>query len=202
MKRLVFLLALPLVFAWSVSFALAADDAKKDDKKDTPDKPEITRIPITVFPNNVIIVKGEMVELDKLQAHLKELVPDAKKAGVEVTVAPKSEKEMDVATQVIKIAHEAGYTKVNYIAPEKKKVVITEIMIIVSRTGDVTVGDSAMKPADVRAYLEKLIEPDRRAKVRINVHATRLAPMTKVNEVIKACRDAGFKDVNFIVIAE
>jgi biopolymer transport protein ExbD len=163
---------------------------------------EIRKIPITIFPHSVLVVRGEMVELDKLKEHLAALVPDAKKTAVEVTVYPNSKAEEALVSEVVRIAKEAGYTNVSYASAKETKPPVTEITILLSQTGAILVNDEGVAEKDLRARLEKLVEPERRDKVRIYVRATRLVKMKRVGDITRLCRDAGFKDVVFGIIAE
>jgi biopolymer transport protein ExbD len=167
-----------------------------------PPPPDIRRINITVFPHEVIIVRGEMVELAALREHLEKLVPDAKKPGVEVIVNPNSPKEMDLVPKIIQAAKDAGYTNVSYNSAKLEKPVITEISILLSRTGDIFVGDSGVAEKDLKAHLQKLVEEERRTKVTVYIRASRLVLPRKIADVSKVVKDAGFKDLVFGVIAE
>jgi biopolymer transport protein ExbD len=164
--------------------------------------PEIRKIPITIYPNRVIVVKGKMVEMEKLKEHLAALVPDAKKPGVEVTVYPESKKEMDLVGDVVRIAKEAGYTNVTFESPKEKKELPAEIVVLVSKTGAILVDEVSVKEADLQAHLEKKLAAEDRPKVRVYVRATRLVSMKKVRDVIKICKDAGYTDTVFGLIAE
>jgi len=168
---------------------------------DTP-APEIRKIPITIYPNRVIVVKGKMVEMENLKEHLAALVPDAKKPGVEVTVYPETKKEMDLVADVVRIAKEAGYTNVSFSSPKEKKELPAEIVVLVSKTGAILVDEVSVKEADLQAHLEKKLAAEDRPKVRVYVRFTRLVPMKKVGEVVKACKAAGYTDVVPGLIAE
>jgi biopolymer transport protein ExbD len=179
--------------------ALAAAEATA---ADAPAKPEIQKIPITIFPHGVLVVRGQMVEMAKLKEHLAALVPDAKKPDVEVTIYPKSQAEVALVGEITRIAKEAGYTKITYESPKPVKAKITEITILISRTGAILVDDNEVKLADLQAHLEKKVEADRRPKVRIYIRFTRLVPMKTVADVAKTCRAAGFTDIVTGIIAE
>ena len=163
---------------------------------------EIRKIDITVFPHEVLVVRGKMVEFKDLRGHLAALVPDAKKPTVEVTVFPETKSEMDLAAKVIAIAKEVGYTKVGFVGPPKETVKVTEITILLSRTGHILVNEESVAAKDLKGRLEKLVEADRRAAVRVYVRWSRLVPNKKVTEVTKTCREAGFKDIVPGIIAE
>ena len=164
--------------------------------------PDIKKIPITIYPNRVIVVKGKMVEMENLKEHLAALVPDAKKPGVEVTVYPDSKKEMALVGEVVRIAKEAGYTNVNFESPKEKKELPAEIVILISKTGAVLVDEVSVKDAELQAHLEKKLAAEDRPKVRVYVRFTRLVPMKKVGEVVKICKAAGYTDVVPALIAE
>ena len=168
---------------------------------DTP-APDIRKIPITIYPHNVLVVRGTMVELDKLKDHLAALVPDAKKSTVEVTVYPNSKAEMGQVAEIVRLAREAGYTKVSYESPPVVKELPQEIAVLVSRTGVIIVDDVTVKEDELKAHLEKKVAAEDRPKVRVYVRFTRLAPMKKVSAVVKICKDAGYVDVVAGVIAE
>ena len=163
---------------------------------------EIKKIDITVFPHEVLVVRGKMVELKDLRGHLTGLVPDAKKPGVEVTVFPQTKNEMDLAAKVIAIAKELGYRKVGFVAPPKETPKVTEITILLSRTGEILVNEDSVAAKDLKARLEKLVEADRRAAVRVYVRWSRFVPHKRVTEVTKTCQEAGFKDIVPGIIAE
>jgi biopolymer transport protein ExbD len=164
--------------------------------------PALKRIPITVYPHEVIVVRGKMVEMKDLKTHLAGLVPDTRKTAVEVTVYPNSKEEMGLVPEIIRIAKEAGYTNVNYASAKEAKPLVWEITILVSKTGNILVNDEGVAEKDVQACLEKLVEPERRARVTITLCATRLVNKKSLAAVSKACRDAGFKDVQFALIPE
>ena len=194
-------------FALCVAFVLWGSLAPGEEPKPDQDTPptaraEIRRINITVFPHEVIVVRGEMVELAALREHLEKLVPDAKKPGVEVIVNPNSPKEMDLVPKIIQAAKDAGYTNVSYVAAKPEKPVITEINILLSKIGDIFVGDDVVAEKDLKTHLEKMVEEERRAKVRVVIRASRLVPHKKIADVSKLVKDVGFKDLVFRVIAE
>ena len=183
-----------LVFPWSLVIghcSFAEGDA-----------PEIKKIPITIYPHNVIVVRGKMVELANLKAHLAGLVPDAKKPSVPVTIYPNSKAEVPQVAEIVRIAKEAGYTSVSYESPKEVKEAITQIGVLISRTGGIFVDDVGVALADLKAHLEKKVEAERRPKVTVLVYFTRLVPMKTVNEVMKTCRDAGFTDVHAQLMLE
>ncbi len=165
-------------------------------------RPEIKRIPITIYPHNVIVVRGRMVELDKLKDYLGGLVPDAKKPGVEVIVYPDSRAQLAQVPDIVRIAKDAGYTNVTYMSPEVKKELPEQITVVVSSTGVVTVDGGAVKDEELKAHMEKKLAAEDRPKVRVLVCATRRASMKQVAVVMKACRDAGYTDVCFQLMAE
>jgi biopolymer transport protein ExbD len=193
--------------ALCVAFILWGSLAPGEEPKPAPDNPpapapEIRRINITVFPHEVIIVRGEMVELAALREHLEKLVPDARKPGVEVIVNPNSPREMDVVPRIIQAATDAGYTNVSYISAKPEKPPITEISILISRTGDIFVDESGVAEKDLKAHIEKLVEEERRAKVSVYIRASRLVPPRKIADVSKLVHGLGFKDIVFGVIME
>jgi biopolymer transport protein ExbD len=143
-----------------------------------------------------------MVDLAALREHLQKLVPDPKKPGVEVIINPNSPKEMDLVPKIIQAAKDAGYTNVSYISAKPEKPVITEISILVSRTGDIFVDENAVAEKDLKTHLGKLVEEERRSKVTVYVRASRMVPHRKIADVSKLVKDLGFKDLVFGVIAE
>ena len=183
--------------------SLILDHGSLASAADAPPPPaEITKIPITIYANSVIVVKGRMVEMDKLKEHLAALVPDAKKPGVEVTIFPNSKGEMGVVPEIVRIAKEAGYTNVSFESPKPVKELITEIQVLLSRTGAISVDGDGVKDEDLQAHLEKKVPAERREKVTVYIRFTRFVPMKKVGEVAKICRTAGFKDIVTGLIAE
>ncbi len=195
--RTAVLLALVLA-ACSLQVALAAEGGEAPPAP----KPEIKRIPITIYPHNVIVVRGKMVERDQLKDHLAGLVPDAKKPGVEVTIYPDSKAEMAQVPDIVRVAREAGYTNVSYVGPEEKKELPEEITVLVSKTGAIAVDGDPVRADELKARLEKKVAAEDRPKVRVYVRFSRLAKMKQVSEVVRTCRDAGYTDVVPGVIAE
>jgi biopolymer transport protein ExbD len=194
---------LALCAAFILWASLAPGEEPKPDQDAPPTaRAEIRRINITVFPHEVIVVRGEMVDLAALREHLQKLVPDPKKPGVEVIINPNSPKEMDLVPKIIQAAKDAGYTNVSYISAKPEKPVITEISILVSRTGDIFVDENAVAEKDLKTHLGKLVEEERRSKVTVYVRASRMVPHRKIADVSKLVKDLGFKDLVFGVIAE
>lgn len=154
--------------------AVALGDEDVD--RDNPPIPgaEIRRVTISVFPNKVIVVKGKMVEIAELREHLKELVPDARKPAVEMILIPSSKREMGLVAKIIGIAKELGYTNISYVGPRKRKVLITDVRILISKTGDFLVNADLVENGKLRTHLEKLVKEERRQRVRIILTATRL----------------------------
>ena len=189
-------------FALSGGFTFAAEEDDAD--RDNPPIPsaQIRRVTINVFPNKVIVVKGKMVELKKLREHLKQLVPDARKPAVEVIILPYSKKEMPLVSKIILTAKKLGYTKVSFEGPRKRKPRLTQITILLSRTGDIFVEADLITEKELKGKLEKMVEEKRRPKVRIYIRASRLIKRKKVAEISKLCQLLGFKDVVFGIIAE
>jgi len=180
----------------------AAEETEPD--RDNPPIPsgQIRRVTISVFPNEVIIVKGKMVEMDDLREHLKGLVPDARKTVVDVLIIPHSKNEMTLVSKIIVMAKELGYTKVSYVGPRKQKPLLTEVTILISRTGEVFVEDDLIDEKELKGKLENLVDEKRREKVRVYLRASRLVKRTKVAEISKLCQSIGFKDIVFGIIAE
>ena len=185
-------------------FCAVASGADDDADRDNPPIPraEIRRVTINVFPNQVIIVRGKMVAFEDLRKHLKGLVGDARKAAVNVLVIPHSKKEMTLVSKIIVMALELGYTKVSFLSPPKHKPKVTKITILLSKTGDVFVNDVLIGEKELKEQLEKLVDADRRKKVRVTIRASRLVKIKKVTEVTELCRELGFKDIVFAPIAE
>jgi len=173
-------------------------------EQDNPPIPsgEIKHITISIFPDEVIVVRGKMVELANLREHLGKLVPDARKPGVEVTVVPNSKKEMDLVPRIIQLAKEVGYTNVSYISATTQKPKLTELTILLSKTGELFVEDTLITEKELKGHLEKLVEEERRPKVRVFIRASRLVPHKKIAEISKLCQSLGFKDIVFGIIAE
>ena len=193
-----------LMLSAALVFCAVVSGADDDADRDNPPIPpaEIRRVNINVFPNQVIIVRGKMVAFEELREHLKDLVPDARKAAVDVLVIPHSRKEMSLVSKIIVIAKELGYTKVSFLSPPKHKPKLTEITVLLSKTGDVFVNDVLIGEKELKGQLEKLVDEDRREKVRITIRASRLVKIKKVTEVTELCRELGFKDIVFAPIAE
>ncbi|HUU44011.1 MAG TPA: biopolymer transporter ExbD [Planctomycetota bacterium] len=176
---------------------VSADDA------DAPAPGPITRIEIHVFPNDVIVIRGDMITMKELRDHLAKLVDDARKPAVEVHVVPKGEAQMPEVARIVAVAKELGYHKVTYASPPKPKVVYTEIHILVSKTGRLMVGKDEIDEDQLRPHLEKLVPDEKRRKdVLIVVNASRLAKMKQVTAVTKLCREMGFVKVQLKVIPE
>ena len=182
------------------------DDQQKDGDKDDPeeggrDNPpipsvEIKRININVYPHDVILIKGKMVEREDVGAYLKKLVDDARKDAVEVTLIPFSKEQMPEVAEIIKVARAVGYTRVSFISAKPKKKEITEVLILVSRSGVMVVNDAIVQPKALKGHLEKLVKPERREKVSVIVFAG--AQSRKyVSKVVKTAREVGFKDILF-----
>jgi len=188
----------------ALAFCASVRGADDDADRDNPPIPrvEIRRVNINVFPNQVIIVRGKMIAFEDLREHLKNLVPDARKAAVDVLVIPHSKKEMPLVSKIVVMAKGLGYTKVSFLSPPKHKPKITEITILLSKTGDVFVNDVLIGEKELKEHLEKLVEEDRRKKVRVIICASRLVKVKKVTEVTELCRELGFEDVVFAPIAE
>lgn len=188
------------ILFWCVPAPAEEDEADRDN----PPIPSarIRRITVNVFPNEVIVVKGKMVEMDKLREHLKQLVPDARKPTVDVLVIPHSKKEMTLVSKIIMMAKDLGYTKVSFEGPRKRKPLLTQVTILLSRTGKVFVEADLIDEKELKGKLEKLVEEKRRPKVRIYIRASRLVKRSKVTEISKLCRSIGFEDVVFGIIAE
>ncbi|KPL04804.1 MAG: hypothetical protein AMK75_00445 [Planctomycetes bacterium SM23_65] len=198
-----FVVGLLSVLLISVGLTFAAEEDDEADRDNPPiPSARIRRVTINVFPNEVIVVKGKMVELKKLSEHLKELVPDARKAAVEVIILPHSKKEMPLVSKIIIMAKKLGYTKVSFEGPRKQKPKLTEITILLSRTGDLFVEDDLITEKELKGKLEQLVEEKRRPKVRIYIRASRLVKRKKVAEISKLCQSLGFKDIVFGIIAE
>lgn len=193
------------LFAALGALLLAAGWVHPDDAdRDNPPIPsaEIRRITINIFPGDVIVVKGKMVKLADLREHLKNLVPDAKKAAVEVLVCPNSKKEMNRVAQIIVMARKLGYTNISYVSAKKTRPKITEITILLSRTGEILVDEDSVKEKELQEHLQKMVEEKRRAKVRVYVRASRLVGYKRIGKITAVCRKAGFKDIVFRIIAE
>lgn len=183
------------------AFACAADDEADRDNPPIPSA-EVRRVTINVFPNEVIVVKGKMIGLKNLREHLRELVPNARKPAVEVLLIPHSKKEMGLVSGIIVMAKELGYTKVHFVGPKKRRPKITEIRILLSKTGDIVVDNDRIARKRLKEHLEKKVDEKRREKVRIYIRATRLVKLKRVRETTVLCRSLGFKDIVFGIIAE
>lgn len=195
------------VYAVCALLALSASLAFGEEPRPEQDNPpipsgEIKRIAITVFPDEVIVVRGKMVDLADLREHLQKLVPDAKKPGVEVTVIPNSKKEMDLVPRIIQLVKEAGYTNVSYVSAKPQKPRLTEFTILLSKTGELFVEDNLIEAKELKSHLEKLVEEERRPKVRVYIRASRLVQHKSITEISKLCQSLGFKDIVFGIIAE
>jgi biopolymer transport protein ExbD len=186
------------LITWCVLFVLVAPVviAAGDDK------PDIKRVRIDIFPNDVIVVKGEMVRMAGLREHLEALVAPAKRAAVHVVVAPQSRDELKPAIDVVRVARALGYGKVELLVPPREKPRITEIRILISKSGVLTVNDREVKPDELKAHLEGLVEADRRKDVQVIVNASRLVKVKDMLAVVKICREAGYTKTRLQAIPE
>jgi biopolymer transport protein ExbD len=100
------------------------------------------------------------------------------------------------------MAREIGYTRVTFITPQPRKPVLSDIAILLSRTGDVLVNGEPVDKKKVRSHLEGLVEEERRAKVRVVLRASRLVALKDVAAMSKLCREIGFKEIVFGVVEE
>jgi len=174
------------------------------------DTPEVNEAPtrmklieIHVFPNDVIVIKASMIKMKELRDHLAKLVPAVHRPAVEVTVIPKTEKQMPEVAQIIAVAKELGYRKVGYKSPKKTRTIYTEIHILVSKSGRLLVGKDEIQEQDLAGHLEKLVPDETRRKdVRIIVNASRLVKMKRVTAVTRTCRKLGFRKVRLKIIPE
>jgi len=187
MKRALFTTMIALMLS-----AAVADDGA----------PEIKHLQINVFPNDVIVVKAKMLRMAELRDHLKALIPDARKPVVSVTVIPHTKKEMTAVAKIVAIARDLGFRKVTYEGPKPPKVIVGEVQILVSKTGEILVNNLPVKEEKLSAHLEALVAPERRATVPVTVHASRKVKFARVTQITKLCRSVGFKKVTFHVIPE